>query len=279
MSVHFNQRLLALFIAALALSGVTAKAGLLSSGVNLGRAQKSQFGYYAVFSLGGGIKDDDLTGKSDTYGDLGAAGNGDVDLTGDAVLHGDLYYHSPGQLKLKNRAQVTGMTYQNATTDSYLNGGVTDATNASNIAAGMASTPTYSNTTKIDKSMTITGLGPATTVVLNLTDFNLAKNDTLTLNGPAGSSFIFNISHNFAMHDNSQIILGPGIDPLDVLFNVRGTGSDAVIDGKAHFRGVLMANLRNARVDGDSISYGEIIANHIDIKKNAIVKAPRVVSD
>ena len=222
------------------------------------------------------MKDDDLTGHSDIYGDMGAAGNGDVDITGDATLHGDLYYRTPGQLKLKKRGQITGNMYQDAATDALLNQGVTDATNASNAAFALAVTPAYMSITKIDKSMTITGSG---CVVLKLTDFNLDKNDTITLTGPAGTAFVFNITHNFAMHGNSQIVLGPGIDPMDVLFNVRGTGGGAVVDGKAHLRGVLMANQRDAKVDGDSITYGEIIANHIDIKHNAIVKNPAVVSE
>src|SRR5262249_8651938 len=159
------------------------------------------------------------------------------------------YYHTPGQLKIKNRAQITGALHQDPGTDAMLNQAVIDATNASNAAFNLAVTPAYASVTKIDHSMTISGSG---CVVLKITDFNLDKTDALTLTGPPGTAFILNITHNFAMHANSQIVLGPGIDPLDVLFNVRGTGGDAVIDGKAHFRGILMANQRNARLDGDS---------------------------
>ena len=233
-------------------------------------------GKYAIFTLGGGMKDDDATGQANIYGDIGAAGNGDIDLGGSAIVHGDVYYHTPGTLKYKGRAQITGMAYQDPATDAKLNQGVIDANNASNFAFAQTTTPAYASTTKIDSSMTITGAGQ---VVLKLTDFNLDKTDTLTLNGAPGTTFIFNITHNFAMHGSSQIVLGPGIDPNDVLFNVRGTGGDVVIDGKAKFRGILMANMRNAKLDGDSVSYGEVIANHLDIKHNAIIKRPGVVSE
>jgi hypothetical protein len=261
-------------LAGLVFSALPARADLFSCGVNLGAAGRTK--NWAVFSLGDGVKDDDLTGRVNVYGDLGAGGNGNVDISGNATLHGDLYYHTPGQLKLGKNAQITGTTHYGAATDALLNQGVIDATNASNQAFALPVTPTYASVTKITSGMTITGSG---CVVLKITDFNLDKNDTLTLNGPAGTAFILNITHNFAMHGNSQIVLGPGINPMDVLFNVRGTGSDTIIDGKSKFRGILMANQRNAKAAGDSTTYGEIIARHIDINGNAIIKNPPVVSE
>lgn len=261
MAFPFKLRTL-LIVAAVAAATVFNAAGAT---FNLGFAGSMNGDRYALFSLGGGMKDDDVTGNANVFGAVGAAGNGDVDLTGNAIIHGNLYYHDPGTLKVKNNGTITGMAFQDPTHDGFLDQGVTDANNASNFAfAQVATNPT----TKIDHSMTITGSGQ---VVLRLTDFNLDKNDTLTLTGAPGTTFIFNITHNFAMHGNSQIILGAGINVDDVLFNVRGGGGDAVIDGQAHFQGILMANMRNARIDGDSVSRGEIIANHIDIKHNAVI--------
>jgi hypothetical protein len=254
---------------------IPAKADLLGCGVDLGAAGRTKT--WSLFSLGSGIREDDeLNDHPDVYGDMGAAGNGNVDIVGHATLHGDLYYHTPGKLKLGKDATITGNTFQNAPTDSLLNQGVTDAINASNAAAALPETGTYMSINRIDKSMTISGSG---CVVLNITDFNLDNKDTLALTGPAGTSFIFNISHDFKIKGDARILLGPGIDPLDVLFNVRGTGSDVVVDNKAKFRGILMANQRNAQVKGDSTVFGEIIANRIDIKNNAVVKNPRVVSE
>ena len=275
---HFlRRRLAAALTIALLASAVSAKADLLSCGVDLGAAGRTKT--WALFSLGGGIKQDDdsdLTGHVHVWGDMGAAGNGEVDITGHATLHGDLYYHTPGQLKLGNNATITGVTHQDAASDALLDQGVTDAMNASNAAAALPETPAYMSINKIDKSMTITGSG---CVVLNITDFNLDNHDTLTLTGSAGTAFIFNITHDFKMKGDSMIVLGPGIDPMDVLFNVRGTGSEARLEGRAKFRGVLMANLRNATAAGESTTFGEIIANHIDIKGKAVVKNPRVVSE
>lgn len=277
MSSSLRTRVLLVLAAFLLVTALPARADLLSCGVDLGAAGRTKI--WALFSLGGGIHhddDSDLNGHVHVYGDMGAAGNGDVDITGHATLHGDLYYHTPGQLKLGNNATITGTTFQNPASDSLLDQGVTDAMNASNAAAALPETPAYMSINKINNSMTITGSG---CVVLNLTDFELDSHDTLTLNGTAGTSFIFNITHDFQMKGDSQIVLGPGIDPLDVLFNVRGTGSDAKIEGHAKFRGILMANMRKAKAAGDSTTFGEIIANHIDIKGKAVVKNPRVVSE
>src|ERR1051325_4947760 len=141
MRIAFRSRVLPIFAALLAASAVPVHADLFSCGIDLGAAGRTK--NWALFSLGGGMKDDDLTGQANVYGDMGAAGNGDIDLTGNAILHGDLYYHTPGQLKLKNSGQITGATYQNAASDALLNQGVIDAMNASNAAAAMASTPSY----------------------------------------------------------------------------------------------------------------------------------------
>src|SRR5438477_8877675 len=157
MSFSFRNRLFTLIAAMLVLAVVPARADLFSCGVNLGAAGRTK--NWALFSLGGGLKDDDLTGQANIYGDMGAAGNGNIDLTGNAILHGDLYYHTPGQLKIKNSGQITGMTHQDPATDALLNQGMTDANNASNAAAALPGSPTYSSITKIDHSMSITGSG------------------------------------------------------------------------------------------------------------------------
>src|SRR4051812_23920531 len=88
-AVCFMRKLLILL--GFAVSAVNAYAGLDSWGVDLGKAGRTK--EWAIFSLGGGVKDTDVTGTADVFGDVGVAGNGDIDLTGDAIIHGDLYYH------------------------------------------------------------------------------------------------------------------------------------------------------------------------------------------
>ena len=76
------------------LSGITAKANLLSTFPELGDLER-----WAVFSLGGNVTaTDDNTGTTDVYGDVGVAGNGNITLSGTATIHGDLYYETIGTL-------------------------------------------------------------------------------------------------------------------------------------------------------------------------------------
>jgi hypothetical protein len=101
------------------------KADLFSCGVNLGATGRTK--EWAIFSLGGGVKDSDLTGSSDVFGDVGVAGNGDIDLSSNAAIHGDLCYHTGGTLKKKNNASITGVTHNDLASDTLLNQGVIDA--------------------------------------------------------------------------------------------------------------------------------------------------------
>src|SRR4051812_19382695 len=144
-------------------SGLSAYADLFTWGVNLGAAGRTK--EWAVFSLGGGVTDTDVTGTADIYGDVGVAGNGDINLTGNGVIHGDLYYKTGGTLKKKGNSSVTGPIHNDAASDMLLNQGAIDANNASDQAYAFA--PTQPLTTKIDKTMTISGSGR---VVLKISD-------------------------------------------------------------------------------------------------------------
>lgn len=262
----FRGRLLLPAAMAFLLSSVGARADLFTCGVDLGAAGRTKT--WAAFTLGGGMTDSDYTGQANIFGDVGAAGNGDVDLRGNAIIHGDLYYHQGGTLKVKNHGTVTGVIHNDAASDTLLNQGVADAMNASNQAFALPVTPAYSSLTKIDHSMTITGSG---CIVLKLTDFVLNGKDTLTLTGTAGTTFIINVTKGFSLADSAKIVLGPGISFNDVLFNVRGTGSDVKLSGNSNLQGILMANQRKVVMNDNAFVKGEVIANHIDLNKNAVI--------
>src|SRR3954447_6591556 len=256
-------------------SGLSAYADLFTWGVNLGAAGRTK--EWAVFSLGGGVTDTDVTGTADIYGDVGVAGNGDINLTGNGVIHGDLYYHTPGTLKKKGASTITGSTYNGATYDTLLNQGVTDANNASDQAYAFA--PTQPSITKIDNTMTISGSGR---VVLKISDFSLNGKDILTLQGTSPNTvFIINVSNHFDMNDQSKIVLS-GLMPSDVLFNVRNatntTGPDLHIQKQASFQGILLATKRTVQIKDAAIARGEIIANRIDISGTAQIIHPPVTS-
>jgi hypothetical protein len=83
--------------------------------------------------------------------------------------------------------------------------------------------------------------------VADIDKLSFGDGDTLTLTGDADTYFIFNIKNEFAMTGTAQIVLGGGLTPDHVLFNMLkdGDGGDA---GK------------NVTVSGTSIGFGTILA-------------------
>ena len=97
--------------------------------------------------------------------------------------------------------------------------------------------------------------GAAGLNVYNLTDFSLQGTSVLTITGPPGSTFVFNIS-NLLYLSEGVLEFGPTVSPQDVLFNV--TGSTDVFLG-VDFQGILLAPLANVELSAISFD-GEVIA-------------------
>jgi cytoskeletal protein CcmA (bactofilin family) len=271
MTFSLRNRILAAVFVLTSLAAFNAKADLASCGVDLGEAGQN---HWAVFTLGNGVTQNvDIEGQGFVTGDVGAAGNGNVLLgSSQARINGNLYYHTHGTLS--NAGIITGSKFQNAATDTLLDDAAADAQEASDAAFGMLATSPYQSLTNIKVSggnnMTITGSG---CVVLQLQNFSL-NSGTLTLQGTAGTSFIINVSNQFSLTNNSQIVLGAGIRPQDVLFNVHGTGTQVSVAGSSQFNGILLATQRTVSITGQSRVTGEVIANSVVISGNASVVTP-----
>ena len=265
-----NQILTAAFVFT-SLAGFHAKADLVSCGVDLGAAGRTK--QWAVFTLGNDVTwNVNMSGQTLVIGDVGAAGTGNVTLASLAGIQGNLYQHTGG--KLNNSGTITGSRFQNPATDSLLNQAAIDAQNASDEAWALPVSSQYSSLTNVNLSggqnITITGSG---CVVLKLTNFVLSSG-TFTLAGTAGTSYIINVSNQFSLSNSSQIILGTGIRPQDVLFNVRGTGSQVTLSGSAQFNGILLATKRTVSISGSAQIRGEVIANSVNISGQASVVTP-----
>ena len=240
---------------------------------------------WAAFSLGGGITETDVidqfTGTTDIYGDVGVAGDGNISLSGSATIHGDLYWRTPGTLKLSGNAQITGMRHNNGASDLILDNGVSEANLASAHAASFTlSSTAYASLTNITSSMTLTAQHdrPGNSTVLNLNSIVLGNQSTLTLSGTATDVFILNVSNQFSLTSQSKIVLTGGLSWDDVLFNIKGNGSDITLDGQSTLNGILMANKRTVSLTGGSLVAGEVIANKIKLSGSSRVVNPSVAS-
>jgi hypothetical protein len=267
---------LPLLTAACCLGALKARANLLQALPEMGDLER-----WALFSLGAGVSDvDQLSGNNLIKGDVGVAGSGNITMSGNATINGDLYWRTPGTLTMSGNATITGARHHNASSDSQLDNGVSEANATSAHAATFTSSFAYSGITSITSSITLNAQHdrPGNSTVLNLTNFLLSDHSTVTLNGSNTDVFIINVSNQFSLTAQSKIVLTGGLAWDDVLFNIKGTGSNVTLDGQSKMTGILMANKRTVQMAGGSIVFGEVIANKVQLSGNSQIIRPPITS-
>jgi len=265
-------------IAALVLALGSPTALGFAGGVTLGSAGPNN---YALLSLGGqGSSIDAITqtnvaiaNESTITGNVGIAATGDIATSGNAFITGTLFLNLGGTWNQSGTSNAAAFS-QSAATDAQLNQAVQDALTASSQAAALASTQPSITSIALaaNGTQTITGTGQE---VINLTSFSLGNNSVLTLDAPAGASFIFNISGNFTMQ--GKVMLIGGISPADVLWNVTGTGNAVAFSGggnSAQLSGILLAPFRDIQLS-PGLVIGEVIGggNTISLSGGADINA------
>lgn len=161
------------------------------------------------------------------------AGNAGI-ITGNVGLNGGNFSDSgvpiTGNLVFGTAAtgisSATGLVAGSITENqALLTTAATDARNASTTFAGLSSTLSNSS---ISGTTTI-NLSPGVNVA-DLSNINLGGSNVLTLNGPAGSEVIFNISGGLTLNSGKVVLTG-GLTPADVVFNITGNQSFATSGG------------------------------------------------
>lgn len=274
-AMHYPRRFLlgAIAIASLTLGSLSAHADLLTVLPTIGDLYR-----WRVFALGGDIVMDNVGATGHVYiqGDVGVAGNGNVVASGNIRLDGDLWYRSNGTLTVNGSPEHNGNIFHSPVYDPQLDNGVIEANNTSNAAWALPVTPAYAGIMNIDlkgkQNLTLTG-APGETVVLRLQDFKISSG-TLTLQGTATTNFVLNVTRSFSLTNHAQIILSGGVVAQNVLFNVRGTGTDVTMSGGSVLRGYILANQRTVSNNGQSIVRGGIWANRVKLSGGAQVVSP-----
>jgi hypothetical protein len=105
----------------------------------------------------------------------------------------------------------------------------------------------------------------------------LSGGSTLTLQGTAATTFIINVANSFSL-SSSKVVLSGGLLASNVLFNVRGNGSDVSLSGGSSISGTILATNRNASLSGQSSLTGSLIANKVALSGGSVVKRPPTVS-
>jgi hypothetical protein len=238
-----------------ALPGFLVLALLLGVATNA-KAGDIGFGKVAVLTNGGGTCVC-LEQNSTVIGGVGIAPNGNMYNAG--LITGDLYLDTAGTY-FNDGGTIGGSLLQNAATDNLLKGWDSAASSLS--AADAALPATITSVTSINMtggSMTITG-GPGVNVIdLPGTGHSglIMTGGVLTLSAPSGGSFVVNDFGEFMLSGGAKIVLGGGLGPADVVFNVT-EGGPSIEDSS--MSGILLALNSQIVIGGDgSYVTGEVI--------------------
>jgi hypothetical protein len=206
-------------------------------------------------------------------------GNGTVTINNNASVQRDVGICGSGSTTVSNNGTVQGGVYLNKNTPkpSIGNGGVVhdgikqdDSAAASVQAASQAATTAYNKfvgapsnlgaaIAKVTSTRSLPN-GTSGSNYLDVTNFSPSNNAIITINAPAGSSYVIRISSTFTLSNNSQIKLTGGITSDGVTFVNKGTST---------------VNLNN-----NSILYGSILSPNgaITISNSATIKDGVLVS-
>jgi hypothetical protein len=232
--------------------------------INVGKAS-----LFSVLSYGDlNQYDNTVTGPSIIHGNVGIGGNGNFSMS-DGDLFGDLYVHQGAKVTFSGPAKLHGNQYSFADNSaSPINQALQDAWSLSAKAAGEIATGpgSYSVTQGTFNGSTFNSGQSASIfssgrVVLNLQDFVMTSG-TFTLQGTASTTYIINVGRNFSLN-NSSIQLS-GVMSSQVLFNIKGAGSQVSLNQGTSMGGILLAAQRKVDLSGGKV-YGRLFGNQVNI--------------
>jgi len=195
--------------------------------------------------------------------DVGGAASSTVSVSGQARIDGKVWISTSAKLDRSGNGVIAGGVVSGAAADAKLQQAVSDALAASALAASLGATipgTTAINLTSPSQVLTIPG-GSGRNVV-NLTDLVITSG-TLTLQAPAGGTFVINVSRNFSVDGPGRIQVSGGMLPLGVLYNITGTGAEVTVsggptDGTSKINGIILAPSRNIYIAPRPV-VGEVI--------------------
>jgi len=202
---------------------------------------------------------------------VSSADGGSYNITSPANINGQLITNS-GVTGTSAGVPITGGTSVNNT---LINSAVTNAHTASVTNGGLAATTSVAGG-QITGDTTITG--HAGQNVVNLTNVNTNGNK-ITLNAPAGSTFVINDSGDFVLK-HTQIDLTGGLTANDVLYNITDASGNVFLTGggvnDTQLNGILLADGNDVHLAPITLN-GEVIGNQINLSSGTQVNDPYTV--
>ena len=204
-----------------------------------------------------------VQGPISVTGDLAIAVNGTFSLQNYATLNSTLFADPSAQVQIGWGSGLTG----GVTTES-LSGLQAVATTLASADAALTPTQTINN---IQSSVTITGDG-GQNVISVPGGINLGWGGTITIQGGASDTFIFNVANGMTLNNGATISLS-GVSPGQVLFNFSGASEISI--GSSTTTGIFLAPSAEIK-----ISYGNHTSEFISGTQlildcnNTVVTAP-----
>jgi hypothetical protein len=217
----------------------------------------SSSGLWSILETGNGTVT--ISNNANVQRDVGICSTGNTIVNNNATVQGGIYLNkNTPQPSIGNNGVVQEGIQQDDSSASSLDAAAQAAATAYNKFTGASSNlgPTISN---VNSSRTLP-IGAAGSNYLNVTNFRPSNNAIITINSPAGSSYVIRISNYFTLNNNSQIKLTGGITSDGVTFVNTGT--------------------RTVSLSNNSILYGTILSpkGAITLSNNASVKDGVLVS-
>ncbi|MBV9127091.1 MAG: choice-of-anchor A family protein, partial [Verrucomicrobia bacterium] len=241
--------------------------------VDLGQASN-----FAALALNGGIDSSGPLGPQapNFGGNVGVASAGQKFQASGSVTVGNggqLFLHT-GDTVNSSAPGVPPPQPQNAANDAFLTQARTDALNASQTATALGQNPATLTGTfaTISSPMTITENAPGR-YVFNIGSINLNGGDKLTLNGPAGATFVLNVTGSITLNGGGPpqgIFVSGGVTAADVLINYTGNQTIQFTGGgnaSQVFGTILAPNVEVGLHPG--FVAGSVIANNITMSSGA----------
>jgi len=195
--------------------------------------------------------------------DVGGAASSTVSVSGQARIEGRAWIGTAAKLSQSGKGVIAGGVVSGAAAEAKLQQAVLDALAASTMAAGLPATiPGITSINLTGPSQVLTIPGGSGRNVVNLTDLVITSG-ALTLQAPAGGTFVINVSRQFTLSGPGSIQVAGGLLPLGVLFNITGTGAEVTVSGgpagpAAKVHGIILAPSRSIYIAPRPIT-GEVI--------------------
>jgi hypothetical protein len=210
-----------------------------------------------------------------TIGNVGVVNpTSDFHLDSPNSITGNVVVPGPAS-QFANTGTLNGSILANQS--ATLNAANSAALSAASTFAGLSGTSVGA----ITGTETITATNPGGLNVLDTTGINLGGDNTLTLNGPAGTEFVINDSGGITLNSGKIFVMGGGSFD-DVVFNITGNGTISTSGGlgdESVLEGILLAPNSNSSV---ALSPGEIVGEligggSIDLASGSqVVPAPSI---